>query len=460
MLAELHSQAVDYVKTGVPAVFDRRKLSPRSWPHFMEKAPNKTYRSMKALGQLFDMASTQKFRFQANYESPFDSRILQHYKVAPEMLMAARRIKTLYDRAMRRIMGQLEIQTEFEVWSTFVLRRPRFSSDYKMQERLGHESFTLKQIHRDMCRKEVGGSRDIETFGPFVAAMYQVTWEEVRIALYEARQEHVWPDGTVGRRRINPASMPLISFPWLFDDILGKIARGVENHPSLEELGISVQSPPTKPPSPVPNGEAGHDLTKLDYMRTADGLIIHRGEVLNLFGHESDVEHNHEAEVVYDPPADVEKADEAWVASGESTAADTADRANGEESKASPTLSSPPQTIIDVHIGSQDDATHHGDKLVDALPSTSPLIQGVVIPKTPPPVSGDYAMHATELAKELAILSGAPATEGPSLDAEGTDIDSQDGDSIVPEEIVLDEAGDEHEDETAMEKMERLFGAM
>ena len=427
----------------------------------MEKAPNKTYRSMKSLGQLFDMASTQKFRFQANYESPFDSRILQHYNVVPAMLMAARRIKTLYDRAMRRIMGQLEIQTEFEVWSTFVLRRPRFSSDYKMQERLGHESFTLKQIHRDMCRKEVGGSRDIESFGPFVAAMYQVTWEEVRIALYEARQEHERPDGTVGRRRINPASMPLISFPWLFDDILGKIARGVENHPGLEELGVNVQSRPTKPPpSPVPNGEAGHDLTKPDYMRTADGLIIHRGEVLNLFGHESDDEHNYEAEVVYDPPAGGEKADEAWVASGESTAADTVDRANGEEPKASPTLSSPPQTVIDVHLGSQDGATDHGDKLVDALPSTAPLIQEVLISKTPPPRSGDHVMYAAELAKELAILSAAPAIEGPSPDAEGTDIDSQDGESIAAEEIVLEEAGDEHEDETALEKMERLFGAM
>ncbi|KAH8882705.1 RdRP-domain-containing protein [Thozetella sp. PMI_491] len=293
-LTDLHSQAVDYVKTGVPAVFDRKRLSPRGYPHFMEKS-RKTYRSTTALGQLYDMAKREDFRFKASYETPFDSRILKRYRLAPEMLKRARQIKSQYDTAMRRVMGQMEIDTEFEVFSTFVLRKPRYNSDYKLQERLGHESSTLKQVFRDLCRKEVGGSRDLDALGPFVAAMYTVTYEEVRIALFEARNEHIGPDGRRHLRHISPRFMPLISFPWLFNDILGKIVRGTGYRPTLAGLGTTSAShkklskPPTAPN--IENEMAGDDPNadgEVDYMRTAEGLIIHRGEVLHLFDHDSD----------------------------------------------------------------------------------------------------------------------------------------------------------------------------
>ncbi len=357
----------------------------------MEKAPNKTYRSFKVLGQLFDMARTQNFKFQATYESPFDSRILRRYKLPQEMLKKARQIKTLYDRAMRRIMGQLEIETEFEVFSTFVLRRPRFSSDYKMQERLGHESFTLKQVHRDMCRKEVGGPRDVETLGPFVAAMYQVTFEEVQIALHEARQEHVQPDGTVSRRRINPKSMPLISFPWLFDDILGKLARGTDRQPSLEDFGIKVQQKPAKAHAAAPNDDAENDPTKLDYMRTEDGLIIHRGEVLNLFGHESDDEYDLRPNGIYDPPLERDRRDdEEWITSVEAAAADPTEKATDEE-VGSPAPSSPMITSTANHADEEDYSGGFDRADGDSHRTSSSPSQEDELPRAPRPESGQDA---------------------------------------------------------------------
>lgn len=55
-LAELHSKAVDYVKTGHPAEMPKR-LRPKLWPHFMEsrhRPKEQIYTSPKILGQLYD----------------------------------------------------------------------------------------------------------------------------------------------------------------------------------------------------------------------------------------------------------------------------------------------------------------------------------------------------------------------------------------------------------------------
>ncbi|KAK0628708.1 RNA dependent RNA polymerase-domain-containing protein [Bombardia bombarda] len=292
-LAQLHSMAVDYVKTGVPAEWSKR-LDPRKWPHFMEKNRKGTYHSSMALGQLYDMVKKEMFDSKESYKLPFDSRVLKKYNLDNDILKKARQIKSKYDIGMRRTMGQLEIKTEFEVWTTFVLSKPRVGSSYKMQEDVGRESAALKQQYREMCIKAAGGSRDFEKMAPFVAAMYRVTSEEVRIALYEARQQHVRPDGTVGLRKISARSMPLISFPWLFESYLGRIATGSDTESKLADL---VPSIPTKPKS---HGLISQSILEMEpdeaYTRTSDGQIIHRGEILHLFNHEDD-----DDEVDYDP---------------------------------------------------------------------------------------------------------------------------------------------------------------
>ncbi|KAH6855124.1 RNA dependent RNA polymerase-domain-containing protein [Chaetomium sp. MPI-CAGE-AT-0009] len=285
-LAELHSTAVDYVKTGIPARWNK-KLDPRRYPHFMEKAKAKSYRSTSVLGKLYDMVDKEVFDNRENYTLPFDDRILKRFELGHALLKEARKIKTQYDIAMRRIMGQLEIRTEFEVWATFVMTKPRVGTDYKVQEKVGREAAGLKKQFRDMCLKvvEEHGFNRLE----FIAAMYKVTWEETRIALYEARQPHVLPDGTVGLRRVTARSMPLISFPWLFPDDMGKIALDTERLPNLAELGIV---PPSANPMPkgrrVTNSQTELDLAGMDYTKTSDGQFIHRGEVLHLFRHNDD----------------------------------------------------------------------------------------------------------------------------------------------------------------------------
>ena len=293
-LAHLHSKAVDYVKTGVPAEMPKA-LNPTEWPHWMEKKNRRQYHSRSVLGQLYDKVKT--IDFHPIYDKPFDNRILQRYALSATILKAARKIKNQYDTALRRLMGSKEIGTEFEIWSAFILARPRVGSDYKLAEDVGREAGLLKRRFRDACVEAAGGRGD-ETLHPFVAAMYKVTQEEIRIALYECGQHGGSQDGVL-RRKIQPSSMPLISFPWLFDRELGLIATGMSREPDIHAFGGWSSTAPRAPapaPAVVVPDEIGtvaarvaaemklQELLDMDYVRTADGVVTHRGEPLTLFG--------------------------------------------------------------------------------------------------------------------------------------------------------------------------------
>ncbi|CAG8951837.1 hypothetical protein HYFRA_00005641 [Hymenoscyphus fraxineus] len=276
-LAELHSKAVDYVKTGYPAEMPKR-LKPRKWPHFMEsrhRPKELYYRSTKIVGQLYD--KVENIAFKPKYDLPFDRRVLAAYEIDDSLMAAARKLKSAYDYSMRQIMSQHDIRTEFEVWTTFILSKPRVGSDYKQQEAIGRVSDELKDTYRAACIKAAGGS-DYGVLGPFVASMYRVTKEELDIALAECRATRTTGDGiTVPVRRMEPAYMPLISFPWLFEKVLGRIATGVDMSEDLADLGFV-------PLSFKNDREAGGAKPATqDYIRREDGVIVHRGQEIDFF---------------------------------------------------------------------------------------------------------------------------------------------------------------------------------
>ncbi|KAI0468845.1 RNA dependent RNA polymerase-domain-containing protein [Xylaria cf. heliscus] len=208
-LAHLHSKAVDYPKSGQPAHM-KGSLRPKQYPHFMEK-PGKSYHSNTVLGQLYDVV--RKVEFHPNYNGAFDKRILRRFALEDDVLRKARIIKRQHDRALRKIMNQREIGTEFEVWSTFVLTKPRVGSDYQMQETMGPIIMNHRERFRNACIRVVG-SREPEVLYPFIAACYRVTWEAVQAVLREGQ------GGVTADQRV-----PLISFPWVFEQELGRIAN-------------------------------------------------------------------------------------------------------------------------------------------------------------------------------------------------------------------------------------------
>ena len=210
-LASLHSVAVDYPKSGNPAIMPRY-LRALEYPHFMEKKNGeKTYRSRKILGRLYDLV--ERVDFHPVYNLNFDERILK-YDVSERLLRSALSVKEEYDTAMYRIMSQYGIKTEFEVFSRFVLGHASTKNDYNFHEEVDRIMHSLSERFKNQIIQKVGGRYKTSALASFVAAMYRVTYEEVKAAVvrYES-----------GKGR---AVMPLVSFPWIFQDMLGTLAMG------------------------------------------------------------------------------------------------------------------------------------------------------------------------------------------------------------------------------------------
>ncbi|KAF2485998.1 RNA dependent RNA polymerase-domain-containing protein [Neohortaea acidophila] len=227
-LAQLHSMAVDYAKSGVPAQMPRR-LKVKRWPHWCEpknKSREKVYHSKKIIGQLYD--EVERVPFRAAWHLPFDQRMLCAYTLDDAVLQSAREVKEAYDASIRRIMSKYGIGTEFEVWSTFVLEHSEDFGDYKFAETIGEARAALVDTYRKLCY-EKAGTDDREKMAPFVAAMYTVTAEEVGAAWKAARQTVLKGGRWVPVREPGFGNMPFMSFPWLFAKELGEIANGQKN---------------------------------------------------------------------------------------------------------------------------------------------------------------------------------------------------------------------------------------
>ncbi|KAI4165201.1 MAG: hypothetical protein LQ342_001069 [Letrouitia transgressa] len=271
-LAALHSMAVDYLKTGVPAQLTR-ELRPSQWPHFMEKEHQKQYHSRKILGKLYD--EVELVGFEPAYTLTFDSRILSAYQLDQSILDDAYEVKKEYDIAVRRIMAQHDIKSDFEVWSTFVLHHSRKMKDFKFHEEIGNLSASLKDRFRSRCYEKAGNDRDIKHF---VGAMYTVTAEEVTLAVRERRlleeEEEI--------ENLTPAKMPFISFPWVFHDLLGKIAKdGQSKADGRKDVSLSLlvdQSDHTSKNNAVLPTHEEQDTSETGHR------VTHCGQTLELVG--------------------------------------------------------------------------------------------------------------------------------------------------------------------------------
>jgi RNA-dependent RNA polymerase len=253
------------------------------------------YHSECILGQLYD--KVESVNFVPQYDQPFDKRILRAYKLDDGLLKTVRQIKTQYDTYMRRIMAQHEIKTEFEVWSTFVLSRPRVGSDYKLQEEIGRISEDLKAQFRLVCIEKAGG-KDFAVLGPFVAGMYKVTKEEMDIALAECRATKIVSGREVPKRKMEPKSMPLITFPWLFEKELGRIATGIDTSDDFEDLGLLPLT--LKGDGHSRKRQGGGEINFDDFIQQEDGVIVHRGEELDLFRPDVDDSYDFSGESDYE----------------------------------------------------------------------------------------------------------------------------------------------------------------
>lgn len=299
-LAELHSAAVDYNKTGQPAKMDR-KLAPRKWPHFMEKKgkPKEAiYTSNKILGQLFDLV--ERADFKPKFDAPFDQRILRSKTtVSDAVIEMVSAIKEDYDSAMRRIMAQHEVKTEFEVFSTFVLSHAGAIKDYKFHEQFGTISEGIRDQFRTIISEKAGGV-DYDHMAPWAVAAYRVTDDQLQKALAECKDTRIEGGIIVPARSMTPDEIPLISFPWIMMDILCAIAKNYDADLAKEKKGkgVEVRPAPERIPSLIdlPLSPTRNFSAKLSAGRsfnresqdhdviTGEGEVHHQGSQLRLFG--------------------------------------------------------------------------------------------------------------------------------------------------------------------------------
>lgn len=265
-----------------------RDLRAPKRPHFMDNTytpVDKTYVSKKILGQLYDQV--ERIDFVPMFAAPFDDRILKAYDVGEALLDEIREIKKRYDAHMHRIMAQHDIKTEFEVWSTFVLQHDRTTNDFKFHEQISQLSNALKEQFKALCHERAGG-KDFQRLGPFVAAMYKITAMEIGEAVEECGQFEDIGGRRKPLRTMTPEKMPLMSFPWLFADVLGKIAKNTDREAkgitTVEHEAAELQKDVLR------SGQLRKSRVTSNLMNTNDDLqttagVTHRGEVLELFDH-------------------------------------------------------------------------------------------------------------------------------------------------------------------------------
>ncbi|XP_058184040.1 probable RNA-dependent RNA polymerase 1 [Rhododendron vialii] len=222
-LAELHSIAVDFPKTGVPAEIPR-ELRVQTYPDFMEKPDKPTYKSKRVLGKLFravkniapETSSTKSFTKEVA-ESSYDPDLeVEGFR---DYLDDAFDYKTEYDYKLGNLMDYYEINTEAELLSSSIMRMTSSSERNKDAEDVGLAVKALRMEARTWFDADAEG----EDVYAKASAWYHVTYHH-----------SYWGQYNVGLDRDH-----FISFPWCVYDKLIHIKKdraSITRAPRLSSL--------------------------------------------------------------------------------------------------------------------------------------------------------------------------------------------------------------------------------
>lgn len=126
-LANMHSTAVDFAKTGVSNKIPP-ELKPSKYPDFMENKNKEMYESEKVIGVLYRQA--KDFVFQPSSE---DSPVLS--EPHPDLRAPAQELYDRYKAEIRAIMNLFNIETEAELLTGEVAKYSKFYNNNKKKRR-------------------------------------------------------------------------------------------------------------------------------------------------------------------------------------------------------------------------------------------------------------------------------------------------------------------------------------
>ncbi|XAR63686.1 RNA-directed RNA polymerase [Bertholletia excelsa] len=208
-LAKLHSDAVDFAKTGVPAEISR-DLIVKEFPDFMEKNDKASYESTGVLGKLYravkdkapDSIGINSFSIEVAFNSyDYDLEVdgFQDYTAD------AFEYKNEYDRKLGNLMEYFGIKTEAEILSVSILKTPKSSDRRKDAEDINWHVRTLRKDARSFFnQREMTEDLDAKA-----SAWYHVTYHPSYWGLYNEGRNH----------------KHFISFPWCVYDKLLSIKK-------------------------------------------------------------------------------------------------------------------------------------------------------------------------------------------------------------------------------------------
>lgn len=216
-LANLHSMAVDFAKTGAPAEMPRA-LKPRQFPDFMERVEKPMYISSGVLGKLYraalDATTEGKSKFvwsvevaEATYDRDLEvSRFNDFIKLASTQ-------RDMYKDKMSALMIYFEAKDEDEILTgnlrnraTYLQRDNRKYGD--MKDRI---LAAIKNLHNE-AKEWFDSSCNSEEHQRLASAWYHVTYHPSYF------QE----------------SVNCLSFPWIVGDVLLSI-KSVNSHMNNKE---------------------------------------------------------------------------------------------------------------------------------------------------------------------------------------------------------------------------------
>jgi RNA-dependent RNA polymerase len=150
-LAVLHSAAVDFPKTGIPAKIDR-SLRVKQFPDFMEKKDRPSYKSPHVLGQIYRGIhySQSSFPVRKLYPHPFF-----RYPGFENYISDAIKAKQMYDIEIATLMNYHGVHTEVEAVTGYILklynnRRKEFDIRQTMLEQVR----SIRKAYRDIFLSE------------------------------------------------------------------------------------------------------------------------------------------------------------------------------------------------------------------------------------------------------------------------------------------------------------------
>ena len=210
-LAELHSVAVDFPKTGVPAEVEIRRVS---YPDFMEKPDRPSFVSDTPLSRMYRHV---KLNMVDQEVSGDYGRVLQASPEMHEWIDYATTLKKGYDEAVRRLMAQYGVVNETEVVTGFLLDfDSRYSGkrEFDMRSDLADKYSAIREMYREQVEQTSSTGSEGQRLAPLqtdkrrdaiVAAMYDVTHSQL-VAVADKSQA-------------------MISFPWIYHDVLGRLSN-------------------------------------------------------------------------------------------------------------------------------------------------------------------------------------------------------------------------------------------